>query len=143
MSELGRGRANQFEKPQQPPRRPLPAFQEGEVPQNFLKKPVNINDEIQSLVQGLWADQNFQLYLAAVDDTEAVTGSLALDNGKAAEIILEQADKLQNLYVKDLRLATVVRHMNVVLKRHKLDRKTRKNTVGGVVVSDNESDSDE
>lgn len=86
---------------------------------------------------------SYRKYVLAVYDSQAVEGSLSIDNVKAAEIVREYA-RASNLPevadLKDQNLATLVKVQGVVLRRYGQDRKSRRLMLGGEVV---ENDSDE
>ena len=82
----------------------------------------------------VWEEDQFQTYLDAVYDEQAVEGSLAIDNVKAAELIREKATAIGNR-VSQEKLATIVKSLNVVLRRYGFSRNERRNLVGGKIVN--------
>ena|SRR5262249_41435951 len=95
-----------------------------------------LNDQIEEIHLALYDnDEKYTEYLYAVYDEQAVEGSLAADNFKAAEIIREYARKHQNVEVSRQKLATIVKCLNVVLRRYDgCTRKERRNMIGGQVL---------
>src|SRR6516165_3251082 len=79
-------------------------------------------------------DDQFQSYLDAVYDEQAIEGSLAIDNAKAAELIRDKA-KASGNRVSHEKLATIVKSFNVVLRRYGFSRKERRNQVAGTMVT--------
>jgi hypothetical protein len=99
------------------------------------KSSLTLNDHVESVHRTLWdSDEEYRRYLEAVWDSDAVEGSLAIDNVKAAEMIREKALKLDGNPVGTKKLDTIVRSLNVVLRRYENSRKERRETVQGVMV---------
>lgn len=118
---------------------PLPAT----VEDMLARKPItqqNLNDHIDTIHVRLWStDQRYQQLLDAVYDEEALEGSLAADNVMAAMAIRNYALKDNtDMYVGKKKLATIVKSMNVVLRRYRMDRKSRAISIGGEAVSGGE-----
>lgn len=102
-----------------------------------LKFPASrtLNDFVQDIHRKLWFSENldYRNLLDAVYDEDAVEGSLSIDNAKAAEMIRDYA-KDQNHgepYVAGKKLATIVKALNVVLRRYKMSRKERATRMEG------------
>ena len=93
-----------------------------------------LNDHVDDIHVSLWEKSAYHTALEAVDDADAVEGSLSADNFLAAGLIRDHARETGNHHVKDKKLATIVRALNVVLRRYGIDRKTRASSVGGVIV---------
>ncbi len=100
-----------------------------------------LNDLVED-VHRLLVDENevYRKYLYAVYDEQAVEGSLAIDNGKAAEIIRLKAQSVGNTEVASQKLATIVKALNVVLRRYNKSRKQRRNMIHGEIVSNDDSE---
>jgi hypothetical protein len=81
-----------------------------------------------------WEDEQFQSYLDAVYDEQAVEGSLSIDNAKAAELLRDKAIKTGSRVGQE-KLATIVKSLNVVLRRYGFSRNERRNLVAGKVVN--------
>jgi len=94
-----------------------------------------LNDHVDDAHVVLWSDANYRRALEAVYDEDAVEGSLAADNFIAANLIREYARKSKNAYLEEKKLATIVKALNVVLRRYGIGRKERAMTVGDEIVS--------
>jgi hypothetical protein len=97
----------------------------------------NLNDHVDAIHVKLFAtDERYQLLLDAVHDEEAQEGSLAADNIMAAMAIRDYAldQKTSNPYVAGKKLATIVKSLNVCLRRYHMTRKERAVSIGGEVV---------
>jgi len=95
----------------------------------------NLNDYVEDAVLDLYAkDKRFVEFLYAVYDEQAVEGSLAIDNAEAATLIREWGKKHEIDQITREKKATIVKAMNVVLRRFGKSRKERKNTVHGEIV---------
>jgi len=117
---------------------PLPATVEEMVAKRTMPDKRTLNDYVDDIHKALWAEPNevYQKLLDAVYDEDAVEGSLAIDNAKAAEIIRDwaiQSDRVP--YVASKKLATIVKALNVVLRRYKMTRRERASTIDGKVVN--------
>jgi hypothetical protein len=69
--------------------------------------------------------------LRAVTDTEALEGSLAIDNADAARMIRDAATEAGDHVIAKLKLKAVVIHLNVVLKRYGMSRAERRQMIDG------------
>jgi hypothetical protein len=97
----------------------------------------NLNDHVDAIHVKLFAtDERYQVMLDAVHDEEAQEGSLAADNLMAAMMIREHAEAkdTSNPYVAGKKLATIVKSLNVCLRRYHMTRKERAVSIGGEVV---------
>jgi hypothetical protein len=79
-------------------------------------------------------EEPYRDFLEAVYDEDAVEGSCAIDNAKAAELIRDRAKKMGYEELAKRKLATISKALNVVTRRYKLSRKMRKNMVRGEIV---------
>ena len=97
----------------------------------------NLNDHVDAIHVRLFAtDAKYQLLLDAVYDEEAQEGSLAADNIMAAMVIRQYAAKDDaDMYVASKKLATIVKSLNVCLRRYHMTRKERAITVDGEPVA--------
>jgi hypothetical protein len=97
-----------------------------------------LNDQVEEIHLALYDKHDkYTEYLYAVYDEQAVEGSLAADNFKAAEIIRDEARKRDNVEVARQKLATLVKCLNVVQRRYTgCSRKERRNMIGGQVLSE-------
>ena len=93
-----------------------------------------LNDHVDDIHVALWENPAYHTALEAVDDADAVEGSLAADNFLASTMIRDHARETANHHIKDKKLATIVKALNVVLRRYGIDRKTRAATIDGVLV---------
>src|SRR5262245_65643838 len=131
MSVVDEKKNGQAVRPQ-PPK--LPDTVSDVLARRKLKQRPTLNDEVESLMLSVWEDDQFQSYLDAVYDEQAVEGSLSIDNAKAAELIREKATAIGNR-VSQEKLATIVKSLNVVLRRYGFSRNERRNLVGGKLVN--------
>jgi hypothetical protein len=95
-----------------------------------------LNDYVDDIHKALWDnDEKYRRLLDAVYDEDAVEGSLAIDNAKAAEIIRDWATEGKRVpYIADKKLATIVKALNTVLRRYKMTRKERAHTMAGELI---------
>jgi hypothetical protein len=119
------------------PAMPLPATLEEMLARRPATASRTLNDYVDDIHKQLWSavdDKDAAEYrrlLDAVYDEDAVEGSLAIDNAKAAEIIRVRATKAKLDYVANKKLMTLVKAMNVVLRRYHMTRKERATRLGG------------
>ena len=100
-----------------------------------LKGRRTLNDQVEDVHIALYdSDKGYTAFLYAVYDEQAVEGSLAADNFKAAELIRDKAKKMNNDELASQKLATIVKTLGVVLRRYGFSRKERRNMIGGEVV---------
>jgi hypothetical protein len=102
-----------------------------------------LNDHVDSihltLVDHPKLGEEYNVCLDAVYDEDATEGSLSYDNFKAAAIIRAYAeDEGHNPYIANKKLATIVKALNVVLRRYGKTRQERARRVGGETVSNGE-----
>ena len=95
--------------------------------QSFL----SLNDQIEAVHLRLWGVPEYKRYLAAIYDEQAVEGSCAADNLKAAEMVRDAAKKSENYDLGSEKLATIVKSLKVVKRRYGISRKERRETLGG------------
>jgi hypothetical protein len=107
-----------------------------------LKGRRTLNDQVEDVHLALYdSDKAYRDYLYAVYDEQAVEGSLAADNFKAAELIRERAKKMNYEELAGQKLATITKALGVVLRRYGFSRKERRHTLRGEVVpGDNEDE---
>lgn len=113
----------------EPPK--LPATQSDLLALRRIKEKLSLNNRIEEIVKGLWEEPKYLLLIKAIYDEQAVEGSLGVDNVLVAELIRDYAKQHGITDVADAKLATIVKCHNTVLRRYGLDRKTRRNEVGG------------
>ena len=111
---------------------PLPASTSDLIAQRKLKQVFrSLNDQVEEFHLRLWQAEAYREYLDAVYDEDAVEGSLAADNLKAAEMIRDAATKSGNNDLGAKKLATIVKSLKIVKRRYNIDRRYRRETVGG------------
>lgn len=115
---------------------PLPATRE-ELLSRKTMKVASLNDRVDFIHQDLWDDPNYQRYLYACWDSQAVEGSLSADNLMAAMMIRDYARKNSDPLVADEKLAVINHSLNIVLNRYHIGRKERRVTVAGEAVTTN------
>lgn len=122
-----------------PPPPPLPATVEELINDRKVAVERTLNDYVEEAYLHLYAtNEDFKNYLYAVYDEQAVEGSLAMDNGEAVTILRDYAKAESIVIIAREKKATLVKALNVVLRRYGKSRKERKNMVGGSIVSDDE-----
>jgi hypothetical protein len=97
---------------------------------------MTLNDYVDQIHIKLWEREEYRQALEAVYDEDAVEGSLAADNFVAATMIREYARK-NGVVAVDKKLATIVKALNVVMRRFNVSRSQRARMIGGVVVDGN------
>ena len=111
---------------------PLPTTQEQWLADRKVER--TLNDLVEEVHKRLVEDEQYIAFLFATWDEQAVEGSLAADNLMAASVIRDLARKEDIAIVKDQKLATIAKSLNIVLRRYGKSRKERRNTVGGEIV---------
>jgi hypothetical protein len=100
-----------------------------------------LNDQVEEIHLSLYENEEYMAFLYAVYDEQAVEGSLSTDNTEAARIIRNRSRETGNVEVGRQKLATIAKSLGVVLRRYGQDRKTRRNTVHGEVVPNEDDNS--
>lgn len=104
-----------------------------------LKAERTLNDRVEDVHVALLSDDELRdrylSYLYAVYDEQAVEGSLSMDNGEAAGMIREKARSMNDAELGRQKKATIVKALNIVLRRYNNSRKERRNMIGGEVVA--------
>jgi hypothetical protein len=116
---------------------PLPVTQADLLSQKDMKGGLTLNDYTETCFFALWVEPDFRRLLEAVYDEDAVHGSLAIDDYKAAEMIQQHALGHDIPVVGVKKLATIVKSMRVVARRYHQGRIERRQTVGGQIVPGN------
>ena len=93
-----------------------------------------LNDHVDDIHVALWSNPDYHRALDAVYDEDAIEGSLAADNFVAAGMIRNYARENNNHFVKDKKLATIVKALGIVLRRYGISRKERAVTIGDQTV---------
>jgi len=91
-----------------------------------LKVKRTINDLVEDFVVRLWEDKTFSKLVEAVYDSEAVEGSLDIDDVMAAQYIRATASKTGNKEVGEAKLDTIRLAMRTVLRRYRQSRAERR-----------------
>jgi len=106
---------------------PLPATVEDMIARRNTTPNRTLNDYVDDIHKALWSRNSaeYRALLDAVYDEDAVEGSLSIDNAKAAEMIRDYANRSDIPYISSKKLATIVKALNVVLRRYKMTRKER------------------
>jgi len=102
-----------------------------------------LNDHVNDVHVILWENRDYRAALDAVHDSDAIEGSLSIDNMLAANMIREHARKNGNPFIKDKKLDTLVKSLNIVLRRYGISRKQRRQMIGGVSVPNEDGSSAE
>jgi hypothetical protein len=119
---------------QKPAPHPLPITKEElEAHRKVFHQPT-LNDVVHEYHIALWDDPQYRRFLDAVYDSDAVEGSLALDNGEAAHMIRERAKLANDDRLATKKKAVIVLALNVVLRRYGISRKERAREVAGQIV---------
>lgn len=116
---------------------PLPATTQDLLAMRRLMRERTLNDHVDDAHVALWADKDYRALLDAVYDEDAVEGSLSADNLLAAGMIRDQAKRQANPQLSTKKLATIVKALNVVLRRYGIARKDRAVTVGDEIMPAN------
>lgn len=90
-----------------------------------------LNDLVEIVHRKLVEDNLYVDLLNATYDELAVEGSLAADNFMAALMIRNKAKEMQLSDVYEEKLANIVVALNIVLRRYRADRKSRREHVKG------------
>jgi len=98
-----------------------------------------LNDYVEELHIIAWEQDEYRNLLEAVYDEDAIEGSLAVDNVKAAEYLrtLARREEGRSPMVAGKKLATIVKALNVVLRRYHMSRYERAQTIGGQMMGEN------
>jgi hypothetical protein len=96
-----------------------------------LKSSRTLNDLVEDIHNELMlTNAEYREYLEAVYDSEAITGSLTLDDGFAAKLIRDRARVLGSS-VQSRNEHTISKALHVVMERYGLSRRQRRRTVDG------------
>lgn len=97
-----------------------------------------LNDHVEAIHVQLYENAEYQRFLDAVYDEDAVEGSLAADNLQAAQMIRNKAREAgHDPYVAEKKLATISKALGVVLRRYGMSRKERARMIHGETVEPN------
>jgi hypothetical protein len=87
---------------------------------------IKFNDQVEAIHLSLLDNDEYRAFLAALDNKQAVEGSLFDDDVMAAKMIREQAAKLGYVEVAQAKLTAIVKALRVVLRRYGMSRKERR-----------------
>jgi len=104
----------------------LPRTVSALMEQKKTKNQRTLNDHIESIHLSLYEEEEYQKLLDAVYSEQAVEGSLIADDFEAARMIREKARSIGDKTVTIQKLATIVKAMNVVMRRYGIGRKERR-----------------
>ena len=114
---------------------PLPATRDELLARKTMKRGPSLNDDVDRIHVILWDNPDYQRFLNAVFDSDAVEGSCTADNFEAARMIRSYATENKDFYyVSKKNLTTLVKSMSVVLRRYHMSRHERAMTVQGETV---------
>jgi hypothetical protein len=120
---------------------PLPATVEDLEKDRVFANERTLNDYVEEAFLDLYKDdKKFRAFLYAVYDEQAVEGSLAIDNAEAATMIRDWGAQREVEQITREKKATIVKAMNVVLRRFGKSRKDRKNMIHGEIVQHENDD---
>ena len=127
------------------PKAPLPAKVEDFIAKRKISSAKTINDTVEELHLSLYNDKDLgQIYrdfLNAVYDEEAIEGSQDADDLEAARMIRTLAKERNMPMISNKKLTTIVKALNVGLRRYTESRAQRRNMLHGEIVeTDNKSD---
>ncbi len=94
----------------------------------------SLNDAVDTINMALYDNPDYTRFLYAVHDEQAVEGSCSFDT-YAASLMIKQYAIDHDSPVKGEKPATIAKALGVVLRRYGEDRKTRRNTVAGLLVA--------
>jgi hypothetical protein len=115
---------------------PLPASVDEMLARKTMRA-MTLNDYVDQIHVVLFAQNaEYGKLLDAVYDEDAVEGSLSIDNMLAAELIRKYASRNEVHYVSGKKLATIVKSLNIVLRRYHISRKERSLSIGGQPVNE-------
>jgi|SoiMethySBSTD1v2_1073268.scaffolds.fasta_scaffold470461_2 hypothetical protein len=92
-----------------------------------MKATRSLKDQVEDVHIALYDDKSYKALLEAVYNEQAVEGSLAADDFKAAELIREKAKQMNYVELAVQKLATIAKTLGVVLRRYGASRKERRN----------------
>ena len=105
--------------------RPLPATRQDLEAARVLKVRPTILDLVEPIVKDLWEDEAFKRLIDAIDDADAVEGSMEVDDTMAAILIREYAKEHKHKDVAAKNLTTLRHALRLVLRRYTASRKQR------------------
>lgn len=103
----------------------IPRTSAGLLAQRINQKAVNLHDQVEQIVTDLVTNDTFYGFIDAVYPEQAVEGSIAADNHEAARMVREYAKENGYPVVAHQKIQTLIRSLNVVLRRYGLARNQR------------------
>jgi hypothetical protein len=104
---------------------PLPQNRASLIAQRKTPLERTLNDRVEQYHLNLWDDKQYRRFLDATSDEDTAEGSLAADNLEAANMIRMAALNANDDYVGTKKKATLVKSLNVVLRRYRISRQER------------------
>jgi len=115
--------------------RPTPLPAKSDNWQRKIKSVRTLNDYVEDVHLALWDDSpEYRQFLEAVWDSDAIEGSLSIDNTMAAIMLRDKAKNIEGNPVDKKKLDTIVKALGIVLRRYEFSRRERRHTVKGVTV---------
>ena len=116
------------------PTLPVPRGQQAMLDSRKSTATLSLNDLVEQCYLPLCDNEEFSSLLDAMWNSQAVEGSLAADDYKAAMMIKDYAIENNIAIVKDQNWHTLRKSLNVITRRYNQNRKQRRNRVGGEYV---------
>jgi hypothetical protein len=113
--------------------KPLPKTVADLINQRRGRFEQTLNDIVENTYLKLWENPKFKEFVEAVEDGEAVEGSLTCDDHEAARMIRDYLRE-DNNPVGSKPIASFKSALRVVMRRYNMSRKQRRFTVHGEVV---------
>lgn len=114
---------------------PLPVSAAAWEAHRQLKQKRSLNDMVEECHISLLSNDQYVAFLNGVYDEDCIEGSLAADNLEAAAMIRDEAVRRRISDLANKKKATIVKALNVVVRRYGWSRKERRQTVGGQIVA--------
>lgn len=113
--------------------RPTPLPAKSDNWQRKIKSARTLNDHVEDVHLSLWDDNpEYRQFLEAVWDSDAIEGSLSIDNTMAAIMLRDKAKNIEGNPVDKKKLDTIVKSLGIVLRRYEFSRRERRHTVEGI-----------
>lgn len=114
---------------------PLPVARADLLARYKLMRQRTLNDYVDDIHVALWDNKDYRDALEATSDEDAIEGSLSADNFLAAGMIRDYARKHHIERVQGKKLYTIVKALNVVLRRYGISRAERATRIGETAVA--------
>jgi hypothetical protein len=109
---------------------PLPTSRAALIAQRKTPIERTLNDRVEQYHLDLWDDKQYRRFLDATSDEDTAEGSLAADNLEAANMIRMAALNTKDEILGEKKKATIVKALNVVLRRYRISRQERATRLG-------------